>query len=105
MQRPPLRLCGSAAGGSSSRPSAHNPVMDGRVALIVYFLIAAAAAFVTASRNLPLPLLLGVLAALALVAILVRSQVIKANGTTRVALGFIVVYVVTYFAVVALLVR
>jgi hypothetical protein len=76
--------------------------MDSRVALIVYFLVAAAAAFVTASRNLSLPLLFGVLAALAVVAILVRSQVIRAAGATRVSVGFIVVYLVTYFAVVAL---
>ena len=105
MQRPPPRLCGSAAGGTSSGPSRTIRSMDARVAVAVYFLIAAAAAFVTASRNLPLPLLLGLLTALAVVAILVRSQVIKAVGTTRVALGFIVVYVVTYFAVVALFVR
>jgi hypothetical protein len=98
----PLRLGG---GRQFVRSVAHNPVMDGRVGLAVYFLIAAAAAFVTASRNLPLPLLLGLLAALAVAAILVRSQVIKVHGTTRVALGFIVTYVVTYFAVVALFVR
>jgi len=79
--------------------------MDDRLALAVYFIVAAAAAFVTASRNLPLPVLLGVLAALAVVAVLVRSQVIRAAGATRVAFGFIVVYVATYFAVVTLFVR
>jgi hypothetical protein len=105
MHRPPHRLCGPAAGGTVSGAVAHNPVMSARVAIAVYFLIAAAAGFVTASRNLPLPLLLGVLAALAVVAILVRTQVIKAHGMTRVALGFMLVYVVTYFAVVALFVR
>ena len=46
-----------------------------------------------------------VLAALAVVAILVRSQVIRAAGATRVSVGFIVVYLVTYFAVVALFAR
>ncbi|HEX5014983.1 MAG TPA: hypothetical protein VFV72_12590 [Candidatus Limnocylindrales bacterium] len=75
--------------------------MHARVALAVYFLIAAAAALVTASRNLPLPLLFGLLAALAIAAVLVRSQLIGAAGMTRAALGFVVVYLVTFFGVVA----
>jgi hypothetical protein len=76
--------------------------MDGRVALIVYFLIAAAAAFVTASRNLPVPLLFLVLGALALAAIVIRNQVIGAAVRSRVSIGFIVVYLVTFFAIVVM---
>jgi hypothetical protein len=76
--------------------------MDGRVALIVYFLIAAAAAFVTASRNLPVPLLFLVLGALAIAAILIRNQVIGAGVRNRVSLGFIVVYLVTFLGIVVL---
>jgi hypothetical protein len=72
--------------------------MDARVALAVYLLIAAAAAFVTAARTLPVPLLLLVLLALGIVATLVRARVLARGGTTRATVGFIAVYLVTFFA-------
>jgi hypothetical protein len=72
--------------------------MDARVALAVYLLIAAAAAFVTAARTLPVPLLLLVLLALGIVATLVRARVLALGGTTRATVGFIAVYLVTFFA-------
>ena len=79
--------------------------MDARVVLVVYFLIAAAAAFVTASRNLPIPILLAILFVLALVAVLCRSRLLAVGGASRASLGFIAVYLVTYFAMVVLLRR
>lgn len=79
--------------------------MDARVALAVYFLIAAAAAFVTAARTLPVPLLLGVLLALGIVATLVRARVLALGGTTRATVGFVAVYLVTFFAMTVLLRR
>jgi membrane glycosyltransferase len=113
MPGPPHRLCGPAAGSTClgiSLPRAHarraalaqSGAVDTRIALGVYLLIAAAAAFVTASRTLSFPLLLLVLLALAVVAVLVRRQVIGVGGTTRVSVAFIVVYLVTFF-VLALL--
>jgi hypothetical protein len=91
------------AGARAPPRLAQSAAVDSRIALIIYFLIAAAAAFVTASRNLPIPVLLAVLFALALVAVLVRSRLLAVGGTSRASLGFIVVYLVTYFAVSALL--
>jgi hypothetical protein len=79
--------------------------MDARLALAVYFLIAAAAGFVTATRTLPPLALFGVILALGAVAVLVRSRVLGIRGTTRVAVAFIVVYLVTYFAFTFLLRR
>jgi hypothetical protein len=79
--------------------------MDARVALAVYFLIAAAAAFVTAARTLPVPLLLGVLLALGIVATLVRARVLALGGTTRATVGFVAVYLVTFLAMTVLLRR
>jgi hypothetical protein len=79
--------------------------VDARVALVVYLLVAAAAAFVTASRNLSLPVLLAVIAALAVVATLLRSRVLALGGATRVSAAFIAVYIVTFFVVRALLGR
>jgi hypothetical protein len=76
--------------------------MDARAALAVYFLIAAAAAFVTASRNLSFPLLIGVLLALGIAATLVRAQVLRQGGSNRATLGFIAVYLVTFFALAVL---
>jgi hypothetical protein len=77
--------------------------MDNRLALAVYFLVAAAAGFVTASRNLPLPLLLLVILALGVVAVLVRRQLLGVAGTTRVAVAFIAVYLATFFVVLLLM--
>ena len=77
--------------------------MDDRVALGVYFLIAAAAAFVTAARTLPVPVLLLVLLALGIAAALVRARVLTLRGGTRATIGFIAVYLVTFFAMAALL--
>ena len=74
-------------------------------ALVVYFLVAAAAGFVTATRNLSLPVLLAVILALGLVAALVRSRVIGVGGTTRVTVAFIAVYLATFFLVGILLRR
>jgi hypothetical protein len=82
---------------------AQSPGMDARVALAVYFLIAAAAAFVTAARTLPVPLLLLVLLALGIVATLVRARVLALGGTTRATVGFVAVYLVTFFAMAVLL--
>jgi hypothetical protein len=79
--------------------------MDTRFALAVYFLIAAVAGFVTATRTLPPLALFGVILALGVVAVLVRSRVLGIAGTTRVAVAFIVVYLVTYFAFTFLLRR
>jgi hypothetical protein len=79
--------------------------MDARLALAVYFLIAAAAGFVTATRTLPPLALFGVILALGAVAVLVRSRVLGIRGTTRVAVAFIVVYLVTYFLFTFLLRR
>jgi hypothetical protein len=79
--------------------------MDARAALAVYFLIAATAAFVTAARTLPVPLLLGVLLALGIVATLVRARVLALGGTTRATVGFVAVYLVTFFAMTVLLGR
>jgi hypothetical protein len=76
--------------------------MDTRVAVAVYLLIAAAAAFVTASRNLSLPLTLVVLGALAVVAILVRRQVIGVGGMTRVSVAFLAVYLATFLLITLL---
>lgn len=106
MRRPPLRLCGGAAGSTGSTPLGLGTIarMDSRVALGVYFLIAAVAAFVTAARTLPLPLLFAVLVALGIVAALMRSRVLGLGGTTRATVGFVVIYVVT-FAVIVLLRR
>jgi hypothetical protein len=72
--------------------------MDARLGLAVYFLIAAVAGFVTATRTLPPLVLFGVIIALGVVAVLVRSRVLGLGGSTRVAVAFIVVYLVTYFA-------
>jgi hypothetical protein len=77
--------------------------MDARLALALYLLIAGVAAFVTAARTLPIPLLLGVLLALGLVATLVRARVMAAGGTTRASVGFIAVYLVTFVAMTVLL--
>jgi hypothetical protein len=82
---------------------AQSAAMDARVALAVYFLIAAAAAFVTAARRLPVPALLLVLLALGLVAALVRARVLALGGTTRATIGFVAVYLVTFFAMTVLL--
>ena len=79
--------------------------MDARVALAVYFLIAAAAAFVTAARTLPILPLLGVLLALGIVATLVRARLMAAGGTNRATVGFIAVYLVTFLAMTVLLRR
>jgi len=79
--------------------------MDARVALAVYFLIAVVAAFVTAARTLPVPLLLGLLLALGIVATLVRARVMSVGGTNRATVGFIAVYLVTFFAMTVLLRR
>jgi hypothetical protein len=79
--------------------------MDVRLALAVYFLIAAVAGFVTATRTLPPLALFGVILALGAVAVLVRSRVLGIAGATRVAVAFIVVYLVTYFAFTFLLRR
>ena len=77
--------------------------MDVRAALVVYFLIAAVAGFVTASRRLPPLALFAVIIALGIVAVLVRSRVLAVGGTTRVTAAFIAVYVITYFAFTFLL--
>jgi len=77
--------------------------MDDRVALAVYFLIAAAAAFVTAARTLPVPVLLLVLLALGIAAALVRARVLALRGGNRATIGFIAVYLVTFFAMAVLL--
>jgi hypothetical protein len=77
--------------------------MGVRAALVVYFLIAAVAGFVTASRRLPPLALFAVIIALGIVAVLVRSRVLAVGGTTRVAAAFIAVYVITYFAFTFLL--
>ena len=77
--------------------------MDARAALAVDFLIAAAAAFVTAARTLPVPLLLLVLLALGIVATLVRARVLALGGSTRASVGFVAVYLVTFFALTMLL--
>jgi len=76
--------------------------MDDRFALAVYYLIAAAAAFVTAARTLPVPLLLLVLLALGIAATLVRVRVLALRGSARATIGFIAVYLVTFFAMVVL---
>src|SRR5262245_21954296 len=109
MHRPPHRLCGPAAGGtdcgvsvSFAMPTGTIDAMSTRIALAVYFLVAAAAGFVTASRNLPFPLLLLVLLALAIVAVLVRQQVIGAGGMTRVSVAFIGVYIAAFFVTLLL---
>ena len=109
MLRPPHRLCGPAAGGTVSRrfaPVTPQPLgrlaicrMDPRIGLAVYLLIAAAAGFVTASRNLPLPVLFLVIIALGVVAVLIRRQVLGLGGTTRVAIAFLAVYLLTFFLV------
>jgi hypothetical protein len=79
--------------------------MDARAGLAVYLLIAAAAGFVTASRNLPVPLLIVVIVALGAVAVLVRRQLLGVGGTTRVAFAFLAVYLSTFFVVLVLLNR
>jgi hypothetical protein len=88
------------------RELAQSAAMDTRVALAVYFLIAAAAAFVTATRTLTLPILLLVLVALGVVAVLVRRQVIgpgvTARASARISVGFIAVYLVTFFVLAVL---
>ena len=101
---PPLWPCGGQH-ASLPRVSAAGTIrrMDDRVALAVYFLIAAAAAFVTAARTLPVPLLLLVLLALAIAATLVRTRVLALGRATRATVGFIAVYLVTFFAMVVLL--
>ena len=70
-----------------------------RIGLAVYLLIAAAAGFVTASRNLLLPVLFLVIIALGVVAVLIRRQVLGLGGTTRVAIAFLAVYLLTFFLV------
>jgi hypothetical protein len=77
--------------------------MDARVGLVVYLLIAAVAGFVTASRNLPLPLLLLVILTLGVVAVLVRRQVLGVAGNTRVAVVFLSIYLLTFFLTTVLL--
>jgi hypothetical protein len=77
--------------------------MDPRAALVVYLLIAAAAGFATASRNLSTPVLLGVILALGLVAVLVRRRVLGLGGMTRVSVAFFAVYLATFFLVTLLL--
>lgn len=109
MPSPPHRLRGPAAGSTFPGPDgsarlAQSAGMDTRVALAVYFLIAATAAFVTAARP-PVPLLLGVLLALGIVATLVRARVLALGGTTRATVGFVAVYLVTFFAMTVLLRR
>ena len=79
--------------------------MESRVGIAVYFLIAAAAAFVTAARNLSFPLLLAVLLALGIAATLVRARMLARGGMTRATLGFVMVYLVTFFAFAVLLRR
>ena len=73
--------------------------MDPRIGLAVYLPVAAAAGFVTASRNLPLPVLFLVIIALGVVAVLIRRQVLGLGGTTRVAIAFLAVYLLTFFLV------
>jgi hypothetical protein len=77
--------------------------MDARGALLVYLLVAAAAGFVTASRNLPFPILVLVLLALAAVAILVRGQVLGIGPRSRVTVAFFGVYLATFFLVAVFL--
>jgi hypothetical protein len=79
--------------------------MESRTALAVYFLIAAAAAFVTAARNLSFPVLLGILLALGIAATLVRARLLAQSGSSRATVGFIAVYLVTFFAIAVLLRR
>ena len=73
--------------------------MDARAGLIVYFLVAAVAGFVTAAGNLPTGLLFVVIIALGAVAVLVRSKVLGLGGTTRVSVAFLGVYLATFFLV------
>jgi hypothetical protein len=73
-----------------------------RVVLVVYFLVAAVAAFVTAARTLSLPLLLGVLLALGIVATLLRARLIGEGSRSRATIGFIAVYLITFFALTIL---
>ena len=76
--------------------------MDARAGLIVYFLVAAAAGFVTAAGNLPTIWLFIVIIALGAVAVLVRSKVLGLGGTTRVSVAFLGVYLATFFLVTVL---
>ena len=73
--------------------------MDARAGLVVYFLIAAAAGFVTPAGNLPPLWLFIVIIALGAVAVLVRSRVLGLGGTTRVSVAFLGVYLATFFIV------
>jgi hypothetical protein len=76
--------------------------MDARAALAVYYLIAAAAAFVTAARNLSFPMLIAVLLALGIAATLVRARLLQQGGGSRATIGFIAVYLVTFLALAIL---
>ena len=104
MRRPPRRLCGRVAGRTLLHPPArrwHNRPMAGWVTIVVYFLVAVAAAFVTASRSLPAYALIGLVVVLGAVAMLIRRRVLGQANASRVTLAWIVVYVASYFVVVA----
>jgi hypothetical protein len=60
------------------------------------------AAFVTAARTLSVPLLLGVLLALGIVATLLRARLVGEGGRSRATVGFVAVYLVTFFALTIL---
>jgi hypothetical protein len=78
--------------------------MDDRVALAVYFLIAAAAAFVTAARTLPVPYCCSSCSHWASRArARSRPRASRLRGGTRATIGFIAVYLVTFFAMAVLL--
>jgi hypothetical protein len=76
--------------------------MDARLALVVYFLIAAVAGFVTATANIPIGLRLVVIIALGVMAVLIRGQVLGVGGFTRVAVAFLGVYLLSFFLTVLL---
>jgi hypothetical protein len=79
--------------------------MDDRVAIVVYFLIAVAAGFVTASRALPTAALLAVVLVLGVVATLVRRQVLGLGNRNRVTFAWLGTYVVSYLVVAFVLTR
>jgi uncharacterized membrane protein (DUF106 family) len=79
--------------------------MDDRLAIVVYFLIAVAAGFVTASRALSTVALLAIVIVLGVAATLVRRQVLGLGNRSRVTLAWLGTYVLSYLVVAFVLTR
>ena len=79
--------------------------MDDRLAVVVYFMIAVAAGFVTASRALSTPALLAIVVVLGIAATLLRRQVLGLGNRNRVTLAWLGTYVLSYLVIAVVLTR